>query len=116
MSFVRTSHLSLSSSLSFFYSDKRSANTYRSEFGREGPSIGGLLRFLLARSTEVGSRTLVHGGLQGAQSHGKYLSDCKITEPGTNVRSEEGKQDQERVFRELTAKLEGIKPGITEGY
>lgn len=71
---------------------------------------------MLARTTEVGARTLVHGGLQGPQSHGKYLSSCQIAEPSKFVRSQEGRREQERVWRELVAKLEGIKPGITHGY
>lgn len=87
-----------------------------SEFGREAPAITAVARVVLARSTEVGSRTLVHAGMQGAESHGQYLSDCKITEPGKNVTSKEGKQNQERVWREMMAKLEGIKPGITRPY
>jgi hypothetical protein len=74
------------------------------------------MRFLLARKTEVGSRTLVHAGSQGVESHGKYLSDCEITEPSAFVRSEEGKQIQERVWKELVGKLEGIQPGITADF
>jgi hypothetical protein len=72
------------------------------------------MRFLLARKTEVGSRTLVHASSQGVESHGKYLSDCEITEPSAFVRSEEGRQTQERVWTELTRKLEGIRTGVTE--
>ncbi|XP_014555323.1 hypothetical protein COCVIDRAFT_102740 [Bipolaris victoriae FI3] len=87
-----------------------------SEFGREAPFVAAILRFFLARTTEVGSRTLVHAGLRGEETHGKYLSDCEITEPSTYVRSEEGKKDQERVWRELMVKLEGIKAGVTQGY
>jgi len=71
------------------------------------------MAFFLARTTEVGSRALVHAGLQGVETHGKYLSDCQITEPSAYVRSTEGKRDQERVWKELVAKLEGIKTGIT---
>jgi hypothetical protein len=71
------------------------------------------MRFLLARKTEVGSRTLVHAGGQGVESHGKYLSDCTITEPSAFVRSAEGKETQERVWKELTQKLEGIREGVT---
>jgi NAD(P)-dependent dehydrogenase (short-subunit alcohol dehydrogenase family) len=33
---------------------------------------------LLARSTEVGSRALVHGILSGPESHGHYLTNCHI--------------------------------------
>jgi hypothetical protein len=72
------------------------------------------MRFLLARKTEVGSRTLVHAGISGVETHGKYLSDSTITKPSAYVRSEEGKRDQERVWKELIGKLEGIKSGITE--
>lgn len=39
-----------------------------------------ILRFLLARSAEAGSRTLLHASVQGEGSHGKYLSECEIKE------------------------------------
>jgi hypothetical protein len=32
------------------------------------------------------------------------------------VRSDEGKRSQERVWKELVGKLEGIKTGITESF
>jgi hypothetical protein len=74
------------------------------------------MRFLLARKTEVGSRTLVHAGTSGVETHGKYISDCELTEPSPYVRSDEGRRDQERVWKELVGKLEGIKGGITESF
>jgi len=73
-----------------------------------------VMRRILGRTTEVGSRTLVHAGCQGADTHGQYLSDCEITPPGAYVRSEEGARDQERVYKELVGKLEGIQEGITK--
>lgn len=73
-------------------------------------------RLLIARTTEVGSRTLVHAGMSGAESHGKYLSDSEITEPSAYVRSEEGRRDGERVWRELLGRLEGIQGGVTKGW
>jgi hypothetical protein len=48
-----------------------------STMSRVGVSI---LRFLIGRTAEEGSRTLVHAGLSGKSSHGKYLSDCEIKE------------------------------------
>ncbi|KAJ4357694.1 uncharacterized protein N0V89_002270 [Didymosphaeria variabile] len=39
-----------------------------------------VFRALLARSTEKGSRTLLQAGFAGANSHGKYCSECKIRE------------------------------------
>lgn len=71
---------------------------------------------LLARSTEVGSRALFYAGTQGAESHGQYLSDCKITNPSTFVLSREGKATQDRVWDEVVMKLETIKPGVTAQF
>ncbi|KAF2498549.1 short-chain dehydrogenase/reductase-like protein [Lophium mytilinum] len=68
----------------------------------------------LARTTEAGSRTLVHAVSYGPESHGKYLSDCKIEEPSAFVRSEVGQKTQVRVWDELTKKLEAIRPGVTK--
>jgi hypothetical protein len=82
------------------------------EFGREDSGFQVIMRFFLARTTEVGSRTLVHAASQGAESHGKYLSDCQITEPSAYVRSD----DQDRVWKELVGKLEGIKAHITDSF
>ncbi|KAG0652271.1 short chain dehydrogenase atnD [Hyphodiscus hymeniophilus] len=72
-----------------------------------------LLKFLLARTTEVGSRTLLAAAEAGKESHGKYMSNCVIDEPGPFVKSEEGKNTQERVYTELMAILERIQPGIS---
>ena len=33
---------------------------------------------LMARATEVGARTLVHGVVGGYETHGKYLNDSKV--------------------------------------
>ena len=38
----------------------------------------GTLKTLLARTTEVGSRTLVHAAAASRESHGQYLSDCQV--------------------------------------
>lgn len=71
-----------------------------------------LFKATFARSTEVGSRTLVACAAAGEESHGKYMSDCVISEPSEFVRSEEGKKTQERVYNELLDILEKIQPGI----
>lgn len=85
-----------------------------SELSRDFPTFRfWLIKLLLARSTEVGSRTLVHAGSQGADSHGQYLSDCEITAPAPFVTSKEGKEAQDRVWAELVKKLEAIKPSVT---
>lgn len=70
-------------------------------------------KILIGRTTEVGSRTLFSGGTAGEESHGKYMSDCKVGEPSAFVRSVEGREAQERVWKELSVILEDIEPGIT---
>ncbi|RYP10921.1 hypothetical protein DL764_000357 [Monosporascus ibericus] len=71
---------------------------------------------VMARSTEVGSRTLVHGGAQGPNSHGCYISGCQIEEPSPVITGPGGKELQERVWKEIVAKLEAIKPGVTGNF
>lgn len=84
-----------------------------SELSRDAGIAMAIMKFLLARSTEYGSRTLVHAAASGAESHGHYLSDCEISLPSGYVLSNEGYVAQERLWDELTAKLEAIKPGVT---
>jgi retinol dehydrogenase-12 len=84
-----------------------------SELSREMNGIAFQLMFyLLARTTEVGSRTLVAAALASHDTHGQYMSNCLVEEPSKFVRSEEGRKTQEKVWAELTAKLEQIEPGI----
>ncbi|KAJ1553430.1 hypothetical protein HK096_007869, partial [Nowakowskiella sp. JEL0078] len=52
----------------------------------------GFLKFIMARTTEAGSRTLVHAIGADASTHGKYLSDCAVTPSSKFVNSTEGKQ------------------------
>jgi NAD(P)-dependent dehydrogenase (short-subunit alcohol dehydrogenase family) len=65
-----------------------------------------------ARSTEVGSRTLVHAASAGPESHGQYLSNCEVALMANFVRSVEGQEVQKQVWKELVARLEGIQPGV----
>jgi retinol dehydrogenase 12 len=39
-----------------------------------------VVQAILCRSAEEGSRTLVHAAAGGSETHGQYLSDCKIGE------------------------------------
>lgn len=39
-----------------------------------------IMRLLLARSAEVGSRTLLHAAFAGEETHGKFLSACEVKE------------------------------------
>jgi NAD(P)-dependent dehydrogenase (short-subunit alcohol dehydrogenase family) len=74
----------------------------------------GIMKLVLARSTEVGSRTLVASAAAGPESTGQYMSECVVKPPSEFVRSEEGSKTQERVFKELVDILEKIQPGISK--
>ncbi|KAF4963965.1 hypothetical protein FSARC_8067 [Fusarium sarcochroum] len=73
-----------------------------------------LAKTLVARKTEVGARTLVHSAAAGEESHGQYMSECRVKEPSAFVRSKEGAETQARVHKELMLILESIQPGITQ--
>ena len=49
-----------------------------SELARETGLGVKIFKFFVARTAEMGSRTLVHAATAGEQIHGEYLSDCKI--------------------------------------
>ena len=84
-----------------------------SELAREGGWIYIVMKFLLARTTEEGARNFVYSGIAGPETHGQYISECAITMPSTFVLSREGYEVQNKVWEELCAKLERIKPGVT---
>ena len=71
-----------------------------------------VMKKIFCRTTEVGSRTLVHAGLAGAETHGQYLADCKVRPCAPLVEGKEGAEIQRRVWEELSMKLEEIQPGI----
>ena len=89
---------------------------------------------MLARTTEVGSRTLVHAIQPDLETgaHGAFLMGCKIAKyashlltkyyrkvtnnngrNGSNIDGSGPAQTQERFRRELFEVLEQIQPGIT---
>ena len=88
-----------------------------SELARDSGMFLVVLKFFLARSTEVGSRTLVLSGLAGPESHGKYMSDGKINEGLLSdfVRSKEGAEASSKVWSQLVKILESVQPGVTKG-
>jgi NAD(P)-dependent dehydrogenase (short-subunit alcohol dehydrogenase family) len=88
-----------------------------SELARDSPSFFfWLFRQVLARTTEVGSRTVVHGGSAGGETHGQYLDNCTIQPPSDLCLSPEGEELSRRVWSELEMKLEAIRPGIMNNF
>ncbi|KAI4107534.1 MAG: hypothetical protein L6R37_001494 [Teloschistes peruensis] len=88
-----------------------------SDFAREMSGIGTYAfkaaAFVVARSTEVGSRTLVAAAGAGEESHGEYMADSIVSNVAPFVLSDEGVETQKRLWAELTEKLERIQPGVT---
>ncbi|ESZ97251.1 hypothetical protein SBOR_2374 [Sclerotinia borealis F-4128] len=89
----------------------------QSDFHREDVGFEWLKRWILstifARTTEVGSRALVASIAAGEESHGSYMADCVVAEPGPLVRGSEGMKLQKKVWDQLLRQLETIQPGIT---
>ncbi len=85
-----------------------------SQLGREAGLKFKLMKTILARSTEVGSRTLVAGSVSGLESHGAYMTDGYVENTALSpfVRSDEGRQAREKLWVELSSILEGVRPGI----
>lgn len=69
---------------------------------------------LIGRSSEHGARTLVHGVSAGKETNGQYLSECKILPASSFVRSSEGDITAQKIWDELTAIFEKVKPGCTQ--
>ena len=86
-----------------------------SELSRDGGKILAVMKFLLARTTEVGSRTLVAATVAGPESHGKYMTDAQINDDALSdfVKSADGKEAAQKVWKELSEILESIQPGVT---
>ncbi|KAJ5994141.1 hypothetical protein N7451_009865 [Penicillium sp. IBT 35674x] len=87
-----------------------------SQLGREAGWGLWLLKQVLARSTEIGSRTLVAGTLSGLESHGAYMSDGVVqnTMLSEFVRSADGAKAREKVWSDVTTVLEGVRPKILQ--
>ena len=86
-----------------------------SELGRDAGWGLWLFKVALARSTEIGSRTLVAAAAAaGKESHGAYMSDGKVANGMLSpfVKSEDGASAQKKVWTELGEILEEIQPGI----
>ena len=78
------------------------------------PGFGKQVAFrLMGRTGEAGARTLVHAASAGKETHGKYLSECKVKFESNFVRSKAGRQIQDKVGVDLREVLEGIEPGVT---
>lgn len=87
-----------------------------SSLGREAGWQLAAMKLVLARTTEIGSRTLVAGISTGIEGHGAYMTDATVDNTSLSpfVRSEEGRPAREKIWKELSAILEPIRPGIMQ--
>ncbi|KAF4834024.1 Short chain dehydrogenase atnD [Colletotrichum tropicale] len=85
-----------------------------SELTREDGWMTAVLKFVLARSTDVDSRTLVAAASAGIASHGTHMRDGEIGNEALSpfVRSHDGEIAQ-KVWEEMTRILEDVCPGAT---
>ncbi|EXJ93042.1 hypothetical protein A1O3_01598 [Capronia epimyces CBS 606.96] len=69
---------------------------------------------VIGRPSEHGARTLVHAASAGKETHGQYLSECRVKQYSDFVKSAEGDRTARRLWEELSAIYEGVKPGCTQ--
>ncbi|PWY66765.1 putative short-chain dehydrogenase/reductase family protein [Aspergillus heteromorphus CBS 117.55] len=90
----------------------------RTLLGRDSDSCAfAAMQRVLGRTSEVGSRTLVAAAAAGWESHGEYMSNGVVAPHALSplVTSAEGKELQGRLWGELEAILEVIRPGVMKG-
>ncbi|GAB5592686.1 hypothetical protein Unana1_07586 [Umbelopsis nana] len=70
-----------------------------------------VIKRIFARTSEVGARTIVNGGENdNFETHGKYLSNCTVFPTSAYVRSDKGKEAQEKIWNEMYDILKNINP------
>ncbi|KAJ9138657.1 Short-chain dehydrogenase [Pleurostoma richardsiae] len=72
-----------------------------------------VVRAMLARTAEQGSRTILHGVVADQESHGKLLSGCKIKDywiPKWMI-NEDGQRTQKQIWKELVTRMEEVQTG-----
>ncbi|KAJ5611900.1 hypothetical protein N7528_009005 [Penicillium herquei] len=78
----------------------------------KAPWILKLVQALIARTVENGSKTLLHAVTQGVETHGKWLENEAITDPGTIVTSDEAAVVREKVWLEIISVLRNVDPKL----
>lgn len=81
--------------------------------GKGAPGLAvRILYSIFYRTTEVGSRTLVHGAYAGPDTNGWYLVDLKKTKVEPWIDTDMGKKAQRKAYEQTMKILEARKPGI----
>ncbi|EXJ90907.1 hypothetical protein A1O1_04013 [Capronia coronata CBS 617.96] len=83
-------------------------------FRHENGFPNNLMLKAVGRPSEQGARTLVHAATAGKETHGQYLSECRVKSYSDYVKSAEGDRTANRLWSELCAIYEEVKPGCTK--
>lgn len=67
---------------------------------------------MIGRTSEEGSRTLVHAVTAGRETHKKYLSECVVAPQSHYMQSERGKRARKRLFNETLERIRGIDANV----
>ncbi|RSL38694.1 hypothetical protein CEP53_014654, partial [Fusarium sp. AF-6] len=65
------------------------------------------------RDAEMGSRTIMAAAFAGEDTHGKWMSHCKLQRWPGLMAGEDGENMVDRVWAELVVIMEGIQGGVT---
>ncbi|KAJ5497886.1 Short-chain dehydrogenase/reductase SDR [Penicillium expansum] len=82
----------------------------------KAPWILKLVQALVARTVEEGSKTLLHAVAQGSETHGKWLENQVITDPGNIVTELEAAVVRGKIWAEIIAVLRNIDPEVRTEY
>ncbi|TGO74625.1 hypothetical protein BELL_0267g00120 [Botrytis elliptica] len=70
----------------------------------------------MGRTTEEGARRLVFATSFGEKSHGKYIGNGGLLSESCFVTSQDGAAAGEKLWTQLSSKLERIQPNVMEGF
>ncbi|KAJ5752936.1 retinol dehydrogenase 14 [Penicillium odoratum] len=82
----------------------------------KAPWILKLIQALIAWKAEEGSKTLLHAANQGVETHGKWLENQVIADPGNIVTSPEAAVVREKLWAEIIAVLHNVDPEVRIEY
>lgn len=87
------------------------ANRSPSTFEHVGAQI---FKFLFARKTEVGARTLIAGACTGPSGHGQYMEDGMVTIFESPFPPAQQQALQRKTYEQTLTYLEKLEPGISK--
>lgn len=83
--------------------------------GSDAPMLQTVMRRVLARTQDIGGRPIAAGLVAGKDTNGQYMHDGVVDDAALSsyVKSEDGKAMGERLWNELKAVFDDLRPGLT---